>query len=881
MVKKITYLGIAVVVILIAVGFYFLKILDNTRKDPFSFIPENVTMIVQVDQPHSFVQKLNDNNEIRKSLEKSTEFKKLNKMFVRFDSIISQNKNLEKLLDGQIIACMVYDSAFNEFHYLYLLPAIDDDPERLAENLGSSFTVNPSEHYEEIFEVVSQNPDMKLFMGFTDNILLVSSQDWLIERSQKGTNPKGHFTTDKSFIQLRKTVGKNTDAKIYFNYRYLSALLGKFLREPNIDFTHDLAHFASWTETDLLLKKDELLLSGFTFAGNGEYLGRVSGDEAFPLKAGNIAPFNTCFLFAKSSSDINKLFQKNHFKKLSSSLNFDLQKLIDVLGHEITIASNASDPGLFKENTWVILPANDPVKAANYLRLISSNTGIKQGETINGHTIRQIRADHFIPDMFGAICQPLNKTWFTVLDDFVVFGNSGESLKKLIRYYDGGKTLDLNENFMEFGENISGTSNLMLYVCTPKMTPFLGEYLNDRGIDLLISNQSVINDFRELSIQFSVQDSMFYTNIYSKNSKTPVEENFDSWRVELDNKIVSKPFLVKDHTTGRYNVLVFDEESYIYLVRYDGQIAWKKKLDNLPQGDVFEVDYFKNRKIQYLFNTRDFVYLLDRNGEAVSGYPHKINPSATGPISLFDYNNKKEYRIIVPQADKRIYNYTKEWKKVEGWQTPKTPNIITEPVRRLVAGRKDYFIATDIDNNIEIFNRRGNQRLKLRKNPEKARHSDYYINKTNSKGIIITTDKYGRLTYLSTSGDIKYTEFNEFSADHYFLYEDFDANGSVDFIYLEGDQLTIFNRFKKVLFSYRFPSVITVKPEYFKVGNEGYLGVVDSDNKTIYLFDRKGNLVVSSGLSGENQFVIGSLNNDEELNLISSTGNTLYNYRIN
>jgi hypothetical protein len=319
----------------------------------------------------------------------------------------------------------------------------------------------------------------------------------------------------------------------------------------------------------------------------------------------------------------------------------------------------------------------------------------------------------------------------------------------------------------------------------------------------------------------------------------------------------------------------------MYLITSDGQIAWKKRLDNIPESGVKQMDYYKNGKIQYLVNTRDFIYLIDKNGENVNNFPKKINPSATNGLSLFDYDNDKLYRLMIAQADKRVYNYDASGKKIKGWLKPKSDNIVTEPIIHLAANGLDYILITDINNNLQVVNRRGEVRINLQKNPNKARNSTYYINRTNNKGIILTTDKYGRLTYISNAGQIQHTEFGEYSADHFFLYEDFTGNGGKDFIYVEGNQLKVFNRFKKVLFNYKFPAEIEIKPIFFKLGkNQNVLGVVDSKNKSIYLFDKNGNPIISSGLVGENPFTVGSLKNDDEINLITSVGSTLFNYRL-
>jgi hypothetical protein len=383
-------------------------------------------------------------------------------------------------------------------------------------------------------------------------------------------------------------------------------------------------------------------------------------------------------------------------------------------------------------------------------------------------------------------------------------------------------------------------------------------------------------------VQFTRSDPYVFTLLYLLSDQNAIEEeNVAIWKCELDGKIAGKPFLVKDHKTGMFNVVVFDEDANIYLISTDGRVLWKKRVDALPESPIYQVDYYKNGKVQYLFNTRDFIYLIDKNGENVASYPRKLNPSATNGLNLFDYENKKDYRLLVAQSDKRIYNYTLKGQQVKGWVKPRTANIVADPVTRLVAERKDYILFNDLDNNITIVNRRGNERIKLKEKPNKAKNSSFYVNMTNNKGIIITTNEEGKLTYIGKSGMLSYTDFGNFSPIHFFLYDDFNGDGAMDFIYVDGNELKVFDRFKNVLFAYTFESTISIKPEFFSLGrNQKVLGIVADQEKAVYLFDKKGNPIISRGLIGETPFTVGSLDNSNEINLITAADNILYNYRL-
>ncbi|MDV7396624.1 hypothetical protein RZS08_34830, partial [Arthrospira platensis SPKY1] len=104
---------------------------------------------------------------------------------------------------------------------------------------------------------------------------------------------------------------------------------------------------------------------------------------------------------------------------------------------------------------------------------------------------------------------------------------------------------------------------------------------------------------------------------------------------------------------------------------------------------------------------------------------------------------------------------------------------------------------TDSRGELRIVDRRGMPRISPRGELRKSKHAAFYINQTNSKGVLLTTERTGRLLYISAAGLLSTTDFGTYSEDHFFLYEDFTQNRSRDFIYLDGNTLQIFDRFKK------------------------------------------------------------------------------------
>ncbi len=120
--------------------------------------------------------------------------------------------------------------------------------------------------------------------------------------------------------------------------------------------------------------------------------------------------------------------------------------------------------------------------------------------------------------------------------------------------------------------------------------------------------------------------------------------------------------------------------------------------------------------------------------------------------------------------------------------------------------------------------------------------------------MMVTTDNSGKLIYIPEKGKVKSTDFGSFSKDHYFIYTDFSGNGSDDFVYLDSQVLTVFDKFKKTILSYVFEHPIKNKPKLFTVSGRKILGVLDKEAGRLYLFNSNG--LISKEFIGNTDYII-------------------------
>ena len=79
-----------------------------------------------------------------------------------------------------------------------------------------------------------------------------------------------------------------------------------------------------------------------------------------------------------------------------------------------------------------------------------------------------------------------------------------------------------------------------------------------------------------------------------------------------------------------------DDRHTVYLINDVGRVLWKLPLGQQINSEVYQVDLFKNGKLQYLFSTPDKMYLIDRNGNAAGRFPVAFKGKCEQGISVYD-----------------------------------------------------------------------------------------------------------------------------------------------------------------------------------------------------------------------------------------------------
>ena len=635
---------------------------------------------------------------------------------------------------------------------------------------------------------------------------------------------------DPDFARLQKTLGQNVKAHFY-------------CKRPE-----------GWVLLDVLPESRCLVMNGYALAADSASAWRPLKYQ-LPVKNSvvNILPSDTRYMHHWGMSDYASYWESfcdtEKVKAFNKKYNTDVESKLLAFLSEVSINRFGK-----KQSEVLVGRMNDPSAVIKFMDRLASKAGLAGSQNCQGYVLYDLGKTTFVPDIFGSEFQSLNRCCYAIVDQYLVMASNLETLQEVISCYRSGRTLDLNEGFRVFQQKMLESANITYF--------------------------EVKSDRKE-ALQLASSKDLIYTNVCMSWGGAAGSENNIRWKVNLDAPLQGRPFIIEDPAMAKKYVVAFDQRNTMYLINGEGSIAWKKQLNESPRSEVFAVNS-SDGQIQFLFNTAHTLQLVGRNGDNQEGYPIRLPFEASNGLSVFDYNGTRDYRILLCGTDRMVYNYALNGVEVEGWNRHRAEEQVKQPVQHLVADNKDFLIVSDVSGGVRILDRQGRIRIPLPSDMQKSPQSDIYTNLTNSKkGLFLTTDQEGKLLYVAADGTLTRTDFGTFSNKHFFLYEDFNGDQDPDFIYLDGQDLKVFDKFKNTLFNHHFDVEITSKPVFFNISrNKRLLGVVSEKAREIYLIDRKGKMIINSGLVGETPFAVGSLCGDQEINLVTGVGNALFNYTI-
>ena len=752
-----------------------------------------------------------------------------------------------------------------------------------------------------------------VYIALTSGIMIITPAESLLTAALENRNGGSDIRHQQGFTPVVSAAGKEAD-NIFLLFRNLPPFLRSFVDPEDIAAVSSVAIAGGG---DLTTAEDGLFISGFlTTAGAGAGADRIN--DVAPAESGvnEILPGSTL----SYSTVMRRASLAGETAADPASINAtDLALILSpYTGTEVTDALIATGDS---SGSIRLFRMTDRQSAEEVLRQRLTakyrSMGLRESHFVASAKDAEGREEVIYRMPFNGVASILAGTdksragdgWITFARSYMIFSDSPEALAYVLRESGSENTLINDPGFREMEKTMPSKSSFIFWSSGKVLGSLISGYLTPAAAATL--HDGVLSGISGVGVSLTPSNDMIYTSLsvrYSTDGVHPADAtgaaaaavtavtaatetaetaSGDSsalrliWRVKLDAEPAIKPFFFTNHNTGATEIFIQDRNNNIYLISSSGKILWKAAIREKIAGDIFMIDYYRNGKLQLLFAGRDYLHLVDRNGNYVDKYPLKMRSPASGTLAVFDYENNKDYRLFIAGDDRRIYAYDRSGTPVRGWNLFTTRGRVTDPVSFFRVKGKDYLFVAD-DQAVYVLDRTGNIRVAHQEPLAKAPGSTARLT-SGSESAIIFSSPDGNTVRLLFDGTVKRDTLTGVSAAARSEFADIDGDNSTDHIILDRGVLKAVDGSGTEMWSYNPGSGDMAGPFVFPAGSgERRTAVYDPAKRMLHLAGRNGTPVRGFPRPSGPWFNIGRVTGKNTWNLITSeNGNYLSNYELN
>lgn len=476
------------------------------------------------------------------------------------------------------------------------------------------------------------------------------------------------------------------------------------------------------------------------------------------------------------------------------------------------------------------------------------------------YALREIELRHFTRRVFFPLFDGFEQTYYTSVGNTLIFCDDLEELKRFLDDIGNEDTWGRSVAMNRFLESTLLEANLSYYFNAQRAWNILLAKLASPWQRFVTVNRTLLDRFGPGAIQLSHLSDSYYTNIYwqyGEALETPRErvKTVTHFEAPLEGRV----FMVRNFLDKDYDFLVQDSLHSLYLVSAEGEIRWHIPLEGQIRGDVGQVDYFKNGKLQYFFSTRQQLHIVDRLGRYVLPYPVTLHNADIQFSSVVDYDKSKRYRFLLADEDGQLWLLDKEGNLLEGWSPRKTGGPLFAAPQHHRIGAKDYMVAIRRDGYALVLNRRGELLKNFPLNLDARPAGDYALEaaKSVTASRIVIISREGFKIRFGFDGKIQSREpLIKTSIDAKFFLAPGTSTGAYSVLRQEPKELMVYDEQGKQWISNRFVGLSPVDATLYDLSaGRTLMSITDLQQGLIYLYDGKGTLLTPVPLNGTSSTV--------------------------
>ncbi|MCI1779183.1 MAG: hypothetical protein LKI53_04410 [Bacteroidales bacterium] len=523
------------------------------------------------------------------------------------------------------------------------------------------------------------------------NFLLASTSLFVLENSLRHLKNGRSILDNKEFAELQ-SVSPAGD-KIFINHRQIGKLFSGIVSRKYLGYSTFFRRLSDWSMFSLNVSVDHIGMDG-SFENRSEaslYSSVFSGQEPASPDYGNMLPGNTVFAISYTIGDLHKYeVKRNTF--------FNIY-------HNSYFRQDENGKGRISPGAWLDSLKTEEVVAACYM---------KGGKPVWVNMVR--KHDHFgIKSVVSAVS---GKDEISDMKKFAFGGCLEKIFGKFFGYCtetdylekDGWIVIGPKTSIAGFVRDVSDRYTLADYI---EQTPAEDAFKREGSVSIFFNMKTGIDslmpvfkpEYGELLNRTAGRNnfSTFLINVSSDGNR--ILAHLDFFTANLDPVPAPKPGRSSEERTfvsdsivsvpaGPFKVRNFVRGGYNYLEQLSGNKlrlldARKRSLWTIPFsgkicGMVPQIDFYHNNKLQMLLISGNRLFLIDRLGRFVRGFPVRLKKEVLLGPKIAGSGNGEDFSFFVLNRDNSLSWYDISGKAKAGFRditVPENVYSLPEPVR--------------------------------------------------------------------------------------------------------------------------------------------------------------------------------------------------------
>lgn len=517
-----------------------LYLMPDKRINGFYLIPDDAMYILESDDPIDAWKDLSGSS-VWNTVKRHPIFADITEDADYLDQLIVENKLLLKFFGSRQLYVSAHPTSRRNYDFLFLVdlrksaktPLLYSVLSKILRNEGFKVTSRQFDSYE-ILEVEDDLSD-KLSLVKVDNFLLCSYTPQLIEKAiRQKQNP--YFGINYDFNAVYKPIGSKGDTRLYVQWAYADEYLSCYFLNGK-SFAAGLDEALLFSALELQIDAASWQLKGVTNLNpeRQSYLKALlnsgSSELRLPLILSNRTAWYVSFNFSSMDRFYDELisnleiypdqlreFQENK-DKVENLLDINLEKhLIEWIGEEVGLAQvKPANLGSSEEDFVIVLHTKDLDLARKRLDEIAAQVKKRTPAKVKSLEYKNYKIEYlaikgFFKILFGKLFDKIEKPYFTVVGDYVLFSNSPLTLIGMIEDFENDRILANSPNYKLVLDD-SEQSSLNAYVAPPRARTLIGKHLDAQGRQAMDQSAEYIDAFSAFALELQADGDLLRTRV--------------------------------------------------------------------------------------------------------------------------------------------------------------------------------------------------------------------------------------------------------------------------------------------------------------------------------------------------------------------------------